>query len=155
MTEQSDAFRAELKAAGLTQADFRRLIERLAGPHVVDLCWHLPTGVIDRRFSPPVSQAPDGAVVTLSLRVGAHQPGRTKRQPYRVHCHDDSGEVVLVFFHAHGDYLKSVLPQGETRFVSGRVEHYNDALQMTHPDHILDEQERYRFSAQAMKHFYI
>ena len=34
MTEQSDIFRAELKAAGITQADFRRLIERLAGEEI-------------------------------------------------------------------------------------------------------------------------
>jgi len=119
-----------------------RLIERLAGPHVVDLCWHLPIGVIDRRFSPPVSQAPDGAVVTLSLRVGAHQPGRTKRQPYRVHCHDDSGEVVLVFFHAHADYLQKVLPEGSLRVVSGRIEHFGGQAQITHPDHIVLPEER-------------
>jgi len=30
----------------------RPLVERLAGPHVVDLCWHLPSGVIDRRYRP-------------------------------------------------------------------------------------------------------
>ncbi len=59
--------------------------------------------------------------------------------PYKVHCHDATGTIVLVFFHAHGDYLASVLPQGAKRFVSGRVERYNNTLQMTHPDHILDE----------------
>src|SRR3546814_186851 len=37
-----------------------KLFERLAGPHVVDLCWHLPTGLIDRRFAPKVADAPDG-----------------------------------------------------------------------------------------------
>ena len=36
-----------------------KLFESLAGPHVVDLCWHLPNGLIDRRFAPKVADAPD------------------------------------------------------------------------------------------------
>ena len=32
-----------------------KLIERAAGPHVVDLLWQLPIGLIDRRFAPKVA----------------------------------------------------------------------------------------------------
>ena len=31
-----------------------RLFERLAGPLVVDLLWHLPAGIVDRRAAPPI-----------------------------------------------------------------------------------------------------
>ena len=31
-----------------------RLIERAAGPLVVDLLWHLPTGLVDRRTAPSI-----------------------------------------------------------------------------------------------------
>ena len=31
-----------------------KLIEKIAGGRVVDLCWHLPTGIIDRRFAPKI-----------------------------------------------------------------------------------------------------
>ena len=37
-----------------------RLIEKLAGPHVVDLLWHLPSGLVDRRFTPQIVAAPAG-----------------------------------------------------------------------------------------------
>ena len=53
------------------------LYEKLAGGKVVDLLWHLPSGVIDRRFSPKVAEAPDGKVATLVLRVDAHFPSDT------------------------------------------------------------------------------
>jgi ATP-dependent DNA helicase RecG len=33
-----------------------KLFERLAGPLVLDLVWHLPSGIIDRRASPPIRQ---------------------------------------------------------------------------------------------------
>src|SRR3546814_8150950 len=51
-------------------------------------------------------------------------------------CHDASGTLELVFFHAHRDYLMKLLPPGQTRVVSGKVELFNDRLQMTHPDHV-------------------
>ena len=35
-------------------------IERLAGPHVVDLLWHLPNGLIDRRYAPKIGEAEPG-----------------------------------------------------------------------------------------------
>lgn len=116
-----------------------KAVETLAGPRVVDLCWHLPSGLIDRRFSPRIADAPDGVVATLTLRVEEHRPpprGRN-RVPYRVLCSDETGFMTLVFFHAKGDYLLKTLPIGEIRVVSGRVEHYDGQVQMTHPDHIV------------------
>jgi ATP-dependent DNA helicase RecG len=119
-------------------------IEALAGPHVVDLCWHLPSGLIDRRFAPKIAEAPDGVVATLTITVEDHRPpprGR-ERVPYRVLCSDETGFLTLVFFHAKGDYLLNALPIGEVRVVSGRVEHYDGQIQMTHPDHIVPLSKR-------------
>ncbi len=113
-----------------------KLVEKVAGPKIVDLLWHLPTGIIDRRYAPKIRDAEPGRIATLTVKVDAHVPPRIKRLPYRVHCSDDTGEIELVFFHARPDYLKTVLPIGETRVVSGTVEHFRDAIQMTHPDHI-------------------
>jgi len=113
-----------------------KLIERLAGPKVVDLLWHLPTGIIDRRYAPKAAEAEPGRIATLTVTVEAHVPPRNPRLPYRVRCRDDSGEIELVFFHGRPDYLHKVLPEGETRVVSGKVERFRDAIQMTHPDHI-------------------
>ena len=113
-----------------------KLIEALAGPHVVDLLWHLPSGLIDRRFSPKIADAPAGAIVTLTLRIERHVQARTRRGPYKVRCRDDTGTLSLVFFHANADYLSKILPEGEVRVVSGKIERYGDQLQINHPDHI-------------------
>jgi len=113
-----------------------KLIERAAGAQVVDLLWHLPSGLIDRRYSPKLGEATPGRIATLTVRVAAHMAPRSKRQPYKIRCLDDSGEIDLVFFHARPDYLARALPEGEVRVVSGTVEDFNGQLQMTHPDHI-------------------
>jgi len=113
-----------------------KLIETVAGRTVASLCWHLPTGVIDRRFSPKLAEAPEGVIVTVTVTVDSHLPPANRRLPYKVRCHDDSAGLMLVFFHGHGEYLVRQLPIGQERVVSGRVEHYGGLLQMTHPDYI-------------------
>jgi ATP-dependent DNA helicase RecG len=118
-----------------------KLIESLAGPHLVDLLWHLPREIVDRRFSPKITEAPEGRVVTLTVRVEAHFPSGDRRKPYKVRCADDSGFLTLVFFHARRDYLERLLPIGEMRVVSGRIEHFGAEIQMAHPDHIVPPEE--------------
>ncbi|MDE0810576.1 MAG: ATP-dependent DNA helicase RecG [Alphaproteobacteria bacterium] len=114
-----------------------KLLNNLAGPHVVDLLWLLPTGVIDRRFSPRIADAPHGSVCTVTVTVIEHRVPPNRRRPYVVSCSDQSGVLDLIFFNAKGDYLSQMLPIGAERVVSGKVEHYNNAYQMPHPDHMV------------------
>ena len=114
-----------------------KLLNTLAGPHVVDLLWLLPSGVIDRRFSPRVADAPHGTVCTITVTVAEHRAPPNRRRPYVVSCTDESGVLDLIFFNAKGDYLTQMLPVGAKRVVSGKVEHYNYNHQMPHPDHIV------------------
>jgi ATP-dependent DNA helicase RecG len=114
-----------------------KLIEKVAGERILDLFWHLPTGLIDRRFSPLIAEAMEGQIVTLTVTVGSHSKPHNRRQPYRVTCFDESGDISLVFFHAHTDYLEKTLPEGEVRVISGKIEFFNDTAQMNHPDHIV------------------
>ncbi|MEX2455207.1 MAG: ATP-dependent DNA helicase RecG [Rhodospirillaceae bacterium] len=120
---------------------FGKLMERLAGPHVVDLLWHLPTGLIDRRFSPKIAETAEGVIATLIVTVDGHEPAARRGLPYRVRCRDETGFITLVFFNGREDYLNKTLPEGAVRVVSGRIEQYHGGLQMTHPDHIGTEAE--------------
>ena len=124
---------------------FDRLVgsETDAGPRakVADLLWHRPSGLIDRRFTPKVAEAPEGSIATLTVHVDRHLKPHNPRQPYRVLCHDETGAIHLVFFHAKGDYLEKLLPAGESRVISGRVERFRDQVQMTHPDHVVRPEE--------------
>jgi ATP-dependent DNA helicase RecG len=119
-----------------------KLIEKLAGPQIVDLLWHLPSGLIDRRFSPKIMAAPDDSIATIEVTVDKHQPAPRRGVPYRIRCSDETGFLTLVFFNGREDYLRKILPEGEKRIVSGRIEHYRGDVQMTHPDHIGTLSER-------------
>ena len=116
-------------------------IERLAGPHVADLLWHLPGGLIDRRYAPKIAEAEPGRIATLTLEIDRHLPPPNRRLPYKVRCRDETGFLHLVFFHAKGDYLERTLPVGETRVISGTIEDFRGEIQITHPDHICKIEE--------------
>lgn len=115
-------------------------------PSFRDVLFHLPVAVIDRRFSPPLREAPDGMVATFEVQVVSHHPPPRGRRgiPHRVLCMNDTGRLNLDFFHAKGDYVKRQLPEGESRVVSGRVEYYNGLPQITHPDYIVKPEERWK-----------
>lgn len=113
-----------------------KLIGQVAGTRLKDLIFDLPTGVIDRSYRPKLIQAEAGRIVTVTVNVLDHLAPRDKRQPYRVRCTDDTASMELVFFHAHPDWLNKSLPVGSQRVISGRIERFNNRLQMSHPDYI-------------------
>lgn len=113
-------------------------LEKVAGSKIIDLLWHVPVDVIDRRNSPALKDIIFDQIVTVEITVGKHDAAPAKsRKPYRVWCHDDTGAIQLIFFHPRRDYLLQQLPEGEKRLISGKVEIYNGALQMSHPEYIL------------------
>lgn len=110
---------------------------------LVDLLFHLPAGVIDRRNRPAINNLPQSGIITIEAQVGQHKapPRHNRRVPYRVDVFDDTGSLPLVFFHSHGPYLERLLPEGETRFISGKIEWYGGTPQIVHPDHILTAEQ--------------
>ncbi|MBN8995726.1 MAG: ATP-dependent DNA helicase RecG [Rhizobiales bacterium] len=139
-------FRPVTSLAGIgpkTGAALSRLLDAPEGEEarVVDLLFHLPVALVDRRNQPGVALAPEGAIVTLKVRIDRHQkpPRGNRRVPYRVFAHDDTGEVALTFFHAPEGWVEKLLPVGETRYVSGRMEWFNGRPSMVHPDHVVPE----------------
>jgi ATP-dependent DNA helicase RecG len=121
-----------------------RLPPGVGEPRIIDLLWHTPSGVIDRRATPTVAAAVPGTIATLEVRVLKHKPaprGNT-RAPYKVTCEDDTGKIDLVFFHAERKFIERQLPTGSLRTVSGRIEAYNDKKQMAHPDYIVAPEAR-------------
>ncbi len=102
-----------------------------------DLLMTLPHSGIDRQRKDSIREVVAPAVATVEVSVGPHYPPRSRGRPYRVHVTDAQTEFQLVFFHARGDYLQRLLPTGQRRIVSGKVEIFDGVAQIVHPDHVL------------------
>ncbi|SHM04152.1 ATP-dependent DNA helicase RecG [Bradyrhizobium lablabi] len=120
---------------------FRYLLGRDDTPRLVDLLFHLPASVIDRRARPKVREIVPGTVVTIEVTVDRHRPTppRNPRAPHLVYVSDETGDVVLTYFRAQPGYVEKLLPVGSKRYVSGTAQIYDGMLQITHPDRVVDE----------------
>jgi ATP-dependent DNA helicase RecG len=121
-----------------------KLLDRLLGSasspaRVLDIVFHLPHAVVDRRHQALIAEAPLDRIVTLKARATSHRaPPPRSRAPYRVHVEDESGDLLLVFFLANHAWIERSLPLGEERWISGKLELYDGHRQMVHPDRIMD-----------------
>ncbi|MEO0903955.1 MAG: DEAD/DEAH box helicase, partial [Pseudomonadota bacterium] len=114
--------------------------QTLEGAGVVkplDILMTLPLSGVDRHRRASIREVVAPGVATVEVTVGAHHPPRTRGRPYRVHVEDAQTSFQLVFFHARGDYLQKLLPTGQRRVVSGKVEIFDGIAQIVHPDHVL------------------
>jgi ATP-dependent DNA helicase RecG len=105
-----------------------------------DLLFLLPHSGVDRSRKASVRDVVPPCVITVEVEVLRHFPAQGKG-PYRVSVRDKSLEFQLVFFHARGEYLRDLLPVGQVRLISGRVELFDGIAQMVHPDHVLRLEE--------------
>src|SRR5271170_1478193 len=87
---------------GATASALQRLLPPstvIAGstiPVVRDLLFHLPIGIVDRRFTCPLHAAPEGVVATFVVTVDEHFPPPNRRggkSPYKVVCSNDTGDI--------------------------------------------------------------
>ncbi|RAI32653.1 ATP-dependent DNA helicase RecG [Rhodoplanes serenus] len=127
--------------AAKTERLFRRLLGRDDVPRVLDLLFHLPSGVIDRRERPKLADVVPGRVATVVVTIDRHRappPGRS-RAPYVVYASDETGDIALTWFKARAEVLEKLVPVGERRWVSGTVALYDGMLQMVHPDRVVAE----------------
>lgn len=125
---------AEVTALKGVGTALERQLARIDIKRAVDLLFHLPTGTIERfRLD-----ALDGAYVDRHVTVEVHVLGYDvggARSPLRVRAMDSAGTYLsLVFFGDRGGWARKLLPEGERRVVSGKLERYGGSLQMAHPD---------------------
>ncbi|PYE37006.1 ATP-dependent DNA helicase RecG [Rhizobium sp. PP-F2F-G38] len=117
--------------------------ESIEDCRVVDLLFHAPHSIVDRRHQPGVMNALAGAIVTVKGRIDRHQPpppGRSS-MPYRVFLQDDTGELALTFFKVKGNWLEKQLPIDDIVIVSGKIDWFNGRASMVHPDLMVREED--------------
>src|SRR5436190_573988 len=92
-----------------TKVHYERLV---SGERIIDLLYHRPISITDRRKMPPLFQRQDGNIITAIVKVDLHIPPKIKgkNSPYKVICSNATGGIVLAFFNASTDYIKSSLP---------------------------------------------
>lgn len=109
------------------------LVQKVAGPLVRDLLFLAPTGVVVRRPM-TAADAVEGEYGIFEVTADRlFTPGRPGA-PLKVRTSDATGFVHLVWFGGSPQHIDRLLPRGELRIVSGKVERFNGEVQIPHPD---------------------
>src|SRR6202451_4796388 len=74
-------------------------------PRVIDLLFHLPTGFVDRRNQPKLSEVRPDTVVTVAVTVERHRPPppHRPRAPSNIATFDDTNTLTITSFNDRED----------------------------------------------------
>ncbi len=115
------------------------LVQKLAGPLVRDLAFLSPSGLIMRQPM-TAANAIEGQVgifeIVIDRLIVPGKPG----VPIKVRASDDTGFVHMIWFGGSAQHIDRLLPRGQKRLVSGKVERFNAEVQIVHPDIFTPEQ---------------
>lgn len=115
------------------------LVQRLAGGLVRDLLFLAPSGLIVRRPM-TATNAVEGQIgifeVSVDRLIVPGKPGA----PIKVRATDDTGFVHLIWFGGSAQHIDRLLPRGQRRLVCGKVERFNNEVQIVHPEVFTPEQ---------------
>lgn len=115
------------------------LVQKLAGPLVRDVAFLSPSGLIVRQPMTAVN-AVEGQVGIFEVVIDRlFVPGKPGA-PIKVRASDDTGFVHMIWFGGSAQHIDRLLPKGQKRLVSGKVERFNAEVQIVHPDIYTPEQ---------------
>src|SRR6185503_8434766 len=118
----------------------KKPLEKLGLTRVKDLAYHLPDRFVQRRAVADLDEASLGEQIVVALTVVEHRASPNNRAPHRVLAQDARGNVcALVYFGKASYTAKKLLPQGEKRWVAGKLEQRDQWLQIVHPDHVAED----------------
>lgn len=126
----------QLKGLG---GETAKILKKLRMHRIIDMIWHLPIGIAHFPLKPSLKGCRAGDAVALRVKVVDYDvPLKTQRQPFKVICETEDGEVLLVtFFKAYVQTIEKRFPVGETRLVCGTLDRFSGLWQMSHPERVV------------------
>ncbi|WP_417594748.1 ATP-dependent DNA helicase RecG [Parasphingorhabdus sp.] len=113
-------------------------LEKLRLTRVKDLLYHQPSHWMHRKRVDELDEIDVGQIIIVQVTPVDYRTGGP-RSPLRVHATDKAGNYVsLTFFGRNPGWPKKLLPLGEPKIISGKLERYGDELQIVHPDQVLE-----------------
>ncbi|MXO90086.1 ATP-dependent DNA helicase RecG [Pontixanthobacter aquaemixtae] len=119
----------------------KKPLDKLGLTRVRDLAYHLPERFVTRRAVENLDEASVGEHVVVALTPTEHK-SPYGRGPYRVLAQDSVGNICTLTYFGRASYTaKKLLPVGEKRWVAGKIDEYDQMLQIVHPDHVVEESD--------------
>ncbi len=126
---------AEIESLKGVGAAVAKPLAKLGLARVVDVLFHVPTGSVTRHRVDRLDDAQAGETIAVVVTPVDYRQRGGGRGPLNVQATDAAGDYVsLTWFGSNPGYAKRLLPLGEAKLVSGKLEHYGETRQIVHPE---------------------
>ncbi|PPR46360.1 MAG: ATP-dependent DNA helicase RecG [Alphaproteobacteria bacterium MarineAlpha5_Bin9] len=109
------------------------LLKKFIGDKLIHLLWHVPYNFIKKEKICKLDEKYINKIIIIKVKVLDHFPSRYIKQPYKIKCILNEKIIYLVFFNAKHSYLKSNYEMNSDIILSGKLEHFKNEYQITHP----------------------
>ena len=113
-----------------------KLFQKLCGERAIDLLLTIPKAYKKREHINELREIHIKKEIAIIGNIVKHHHQFNPKMPYRVLCECNKVEFELVFFRGYKKYLTKVLPIGETKVISGKLEKFSNKYQIIHPESI-------------------
>ena len=113
-------------------------LKRLDITRIIDLIWHLPVSLIQKKYMPNLSEVQEPILVIMKIKIVTIDPKPiSKVQKFTILCSYGSSYITLIYFHYYPSYLVAKLKVNHEYLVSGKLEKNKGQWQIAHPDAVV------------------
>ncbi|MCX4084057.1 ATP-dependent DNA helicase RecG [Rickettsia hoogstraalii] len=111
-------------------------LKRLGINNIRDLLFYLPVTYQNKILSPNLTEVRDGEIIQTEIIIESVNLPKKGNQPLKITASNDTGSLLLVFFHKPPPFIFNKLKVGTKHIISGKVQFFDHYLQISHPEFI-------------------
>jgi len=111
-------------------------LKRLGINNIRDLLFYLPVSYQNKILSPNLTEVRDGEIIQTEIVIESISLPKKSNQPLKITASNDTGSLLLVFFHKPPPFIFNKLKVGTSHIISGKVQFFDHHLQISHPEFI-------------------
>lgn len=111
-------------------------LKRLGINNIRDLMFYSPVSYQNKTLSPNLTEVRDGEIIQTEIVIESISLPKKSNQPLKIMASNDTGSLLLVFFHKPPPFIFNKLKVGTSHIISGKVQFFDHYLQIFHPEFI-------------------
>ncbi|MFY9589874.1 ATP-dependent DNA helicase RecG [Rickettsia endosymbiont of Halotydeus destructor] len=112
------------------------VLKRLGIDNIRDLLFYRPVSYQTKIVEPNLAEVKEGQLIQTKVTIEQIFLPVKKHQPLKVTAANDTGSLLMVFFHKLPPFIFNKLKIGTTHIISGKAQFFDHYLQISHPEFI-------------------
>ncbi|MCZ6902379.1 MAG: ATP-dependent DNA helicase RecG [Rickettsia endosymbiont of Ixodes persulcatus] len=113
-------------------------LKRLGINNIRDLLFYLPVSYQNKTLSPNLTEVRDGEIIQTEIVIESISLPTKSNKPFKITASNNTGSLLLVFFHRPPPFIFNKLKVGTSHIISGKVQFFDHHLQISHPEFIVN-----------------